>query len=177
MSKNRTQRSESALTRLIESRIYLIRGEKVMLSQHLAELYGVSASALNQAVKRNRPRFPDDFMFQFTVREFMALKSQIVISKRGGVRRARPYAFTKHGVAMPSSVLKSKRAVHVNIAIMRAFVRLREMLAGDKDLARRLEELERKYDSQFKVIFDAIRELMIPPEPPRRRIGFHTETS
>ncbi len=155
----------------IERAILLIRGQKVMLDADLAELYGVEPRVLIQAVKRNIDRFPQDFMFQLTKREFSDLRSQIVMSSWGG-RRYPPYAFTEHGVAMLSSVLRSKRAVRVNIEIMRAFVRLRQILASHKELARKLEELEKKYDAQFKVVFDAIRELMTPPEPKRRRIGF-----
>lgn len=157
---------------IIERRIYLIRGHKVILSHDLAELYQVETRGLVQAVKRNPDRFPGDFMFQLSRDEYAGLKSQIVISSWGGARRATPYAFTEQGVAMLSSVLKSKRAVQVNIAIMRAFVRLREILATHKDLARKLEEMEKKYDAQFKVVFQAIRELMEPPAPKRRQIGF-----
>lgn len=158
----------------IERAILLIRGQKVMLDADLAELYGVEPRVLIQAVKRNLDRFPEDFMFQLTKAEFGDLRSQIVISSWGG-RRYPPYAFTEQGVAMLSSVLRSKRAVRVNIEIMRAFVRLRRMLASHKELAMKLEELEKKYDTQFKVVFDAIRELMAPPEPQRRRIGFLTQ--
>ena len=156
----------------IEQMIFLLRGQKVMLSPHLAELYGVEPRVLVQAVKRNIDRFPDDFMFQLTAEEFDDLKSQIVISSWGGARRARPYAFTEHGVAMLSSVLRSKRAVQVNIEIMRAFVRLRQMLSAHKDLERKLAALENKYDDQFKIVFEAIAELMTPLEKPRKRIGF-----
>ena len=156
----------------IERQILLIRGQKVMLSADLAELYAVAPKVLVQAVKRNRERFPGDFMFQLTKAEVANLKSQFVTSSWGGARRAPPYAFTEQGVAMLSSVLRSPRAVHVNIAIMRAFVKLREMLGSNRDLARKLEEMESRYDGQFKVVFDAIRELMTPPEKPRRRIGF-----
>ncbi len=157
----------------ITGSILLIRGQKVMLSTHLAELYGVSTKALNQAVKRNIERFPEDFMFQLSDGEFANLKSQFVTSSWGGLRRAVPYAFTEQGVAMLSSVLRSKRAVRVNVEIMRAFVRLRQMLATHADLARKLAALERKYDTQFKVVFDAIRELMTAPEPKKKRpIGF-----
>ena len=156
----------------IERRILLIRGQKVMLSTDLAELYGVAPRVLVQAVKRNQERFPDDFMFQMTRAELANLKSQIVTSSWGGARRATPYAFTEQGVAMLSSVLRSPRAVQVNIAIMRAFVKLREILASHRDLARRLDQMENKYDAQFKVVFDAIRELMTPPKKPRHRIGF-----
>jgi hypothetical protein len=156
----------------IESQILFIRGQKVMLSMHLAELYDVEPRALVQAVRRNIERFPEDFMFQLSAGEFANLKSQIVISSWGGLRRAAPYAFTEQGVAMLSSVLRSKRAVMVNVEIMRAFVRLRQMLATHADLARKLAALERKYDSQFKAVFDAIRELMTPPPAKKRSIGF-----
>ena len=161
----------------IERSILLIRGQKVMLSTDLAELYQVEPRVLVQAVKRNIARFPKDFMFQLTEEEFSNLKSQIVISSWGGLRRARPYAFTEQGVAMLSSVLRSKRAIQVNIEIMRAFVRLRRMLASNKELTRRLDALEKKYDAQFKVVFDAIRELMKPPESKKRPIGFLVEES
>ena len=160
---------------LVERRISLIRGQKVMLSMHLAELYKIEPRALVQAVKRNLARFPRDFMFQLTRKEFETLKSHIVISNRGGVRRATPYAFTEQGVAMLSSVLKSERAVQVNIAIMRAFVKLRQIMASHKDLAYRIEALERKYgshDAEIQVIFDAIKQLLEPPVSPKRRIGF-----
>ena len=156
----------------VERRILSLRGQKVMLSTDLAELYEVAPKVLMQAVKRNRERFPADFMFQLTRVEYSNLKSQFVTSSWGGARRAAPYAFTEQGVAMLSSVLRSPRAVQVNIAIMRAFVKLREILATHRDLARRLDEMESKYDKQFRVVFDAIRQLMTPPEKPRRRIGF-----
>ena len=144
-----------------------------MLSTDLASLYGVPAKILVQSVKRNHLRFPADFMFQLSVRVFTNLKSQIVTSSWGGLRRARPYAFTEQGVAMLSSVLRSRRAVRVNVEIMRAFVRIRRFAAGRADLERKLAELERRYDGQFRVVFDAIRELMAPPQTPKRRIGFH----
>jgi len=131
-----------------------------MLSSPLAHLYGVEPRVLVQAVKRNIDRFPADFMFQLNEQEFRSLRSQIVTSSWGGLRRAAPYAFTEQGVAMLSSVLRSKRAIQVNVQIMRAFVRLRQMLASHADLARKLDALEKKYDTQFKVVFDAIRELM-----------------
>ena len=143
-----------------------------MLSTHLAELYEVEPRVLVQAVKRNIERFPPDFIFQLSKVEFQNLKSQIVTSNWGGLRRAAPYAFTEQGVAMLSSVLNSRRAVQVNIEIMRAFVRLRELMATHKDLVRRLNKMEKKYDAQFRVVFDAIRELMAPPEPNKRKIGF-----
>jgi len=156
----------------IERRIYLIRGQKVMLDQDLASLYEVETKVLVQAVKRNFDRFPEDFLFQLSKQEFTDLKSQIVTSSWGG-RRTSPYAFTEHGVAMLSSVLKSKRAIQVNIEIVRAFVQLRQALASQDKLAEKLSGLERKYDRQFKVVFDAIREIMAPKPPPqRRRIGF-----
>ncbi len=159
----------------IERRILLIRGQKVMLDADLAALYGVPTKALNQAVKRNLDRFPSDFMFQVTRKESEILRSQFVTSNEGrGGRRYNPLAFTEQGVAMLSSVLRSGRAVQVNIAIMRAFVKLREMLASHRGLARRLDEMEKKYDTQFKVVFDAIRELMKPPEKPLRKIGFRS---
>ena len=158
-----------------EKRILLIRSLRVMLDYDLAELYGVETGALNRAVKRNADRFPKDFMFQLTAEEAENLKCQIGISSDwGGRRRSLPHVFTEQGVAMLSSVLRSRRAVRVNIAIMRAFVRLREMLLTNADLARKLAELERKYDSQFKEVFDAIRQLMAPPpEPPKTEMGFH----
>ena len=153
--------------------ILLIRGQKVMLATDLAELYDVGTKALNQAVKRNRERFPGDFMFQLTWEEAENPRSQIVTLKPGENIKYRPYAFTEQGVAMLSSVLRSERAVRVNVEIMRAFVHLRQMLSSNADLARKLAALEKKYDAQFKVVFDAIRELMAPPELPRKRpIGF-----
>lgn len=149
-----------------------------MLSQHLAELYGVTVSALTQAVKRNAGRFPEDFMFQLTPEEFAGLKSQIVISSHGGIRRALPYAFTEQGVAMLSSVLRSPRAVEVNIAIMRTFVQLRRLMDANHDLAARIDALEARYDEQFAAVFDAIRQLVAEgradEERAGRRIGFPT---
>ena len=164
----------------IETRILVVRGQRVMLDMQLAKLYGVEVKALNQAVKRNAERFPADFMFQLSREEAMALRSQIVTLDddahprgRGRYAKYRPHAFTEQGVAMLSSVLKSRRAVQVNVEIMRAFVRLRDMIGHNRELARRLDTLESKYDRQFKVVFDAIRELMAPPVPtPKRRIGF-----
>ena len=156
----------------IERLIILVRGHKVMVDAALAELYGVQTKALNQAVKRNQTRFPIDFMFQLDQEEFENLRSQLVTSSQWGGRRIPPYVFTEQGVAMLSSVLKSERAVQVNVEIMRTFVRLRQLLASNAELARKLEMLERKYDAQFKVVFDAIRQLMVPPEPNKRKIGF-----
>jgi hypothetical protein len=187
--------ASEAIAIQIERRIYLIRGEKVMLDSDLAALYGVPTKALNLAVRRNSTRFPSDFMFQLTQAETQGLRLQIGTSnkvarcglpglrfqnetsksRRGG-RRYLPYAFTEQRVAMLSSVLRSPRAVQVNIAIMRTFVRLREILLSNADLARKLNALETKYDTQSKAVFDAIRELMVPPEKPPRQIGFHPES-
>jgi hypothetical protein len=156
--------------------ILILRGHKIMLDSDLAALYGVQTRELVQAVKRNIERFPADFMFQLTAEEFANLRSQSVISRsRRGGRHTAPYAFTEQGVAMLSSVLRSPRAVQVNIAIMRTFVRLRRMLQSNAELAKKLDALETKYDSQFKVVFQAIRELMAPPPAPRKRIGFRLE--
>ena len=163
---------------IIENRIFLIRGLKVMLSSDLAELYDVQPKVMIQAVKRNIERFPEDFMFQLSKNEYSNLKSQIVTSSWGGLRRATPYAFTEQGVAMLSSVLQSKRAVQVNIQIMRAFVKLRNLLSTHKELAEKLQDLEKQYDThdrQIKAIFEAIRQLMQPPEKPKRQIGFRVE--
>jgi len=158
------------------SRIRTIRGQKVMLDADLAALYGVSTKALLQAVRRNPARFPADFMFILTEQEVAILRSQFVTSslppRNWGGRRNAPTAFTEQGVAMLSSVLKSNRAIQVNIEIMRAFVRLRELVGQNRDLTKRLNDLESKYDRQFKAVFDAIRELMTPPAAPKRRIGF-----
>jgi hypothetical protein len=159
--------------------ILLLRGQKVLLDADLAELYGVETKVLVQAVKRNLERFPDDFMFQLDADEFAALRSQSVTSNAGrGGRRYAPYAFTEQGVAMLSSVLSSPQAIAVNIEVMRAFVRLREMLAGNKELAAKLGELERKlkgHDQAIAGILDAIRQLMAPPPAPKKRpIGFVT---
>ncbi|MEK7621886.1 MAG: ORF6N domain-containing protein [Patescibacteria group bacterium] len=156
----------------IDQAIFLIRGHKIMLDRDLAALYGVKAIALRQQIKRNRSRFPEDFMFQLSKEEVALLVSQNVIPSRHSLGGFLPYAFTQEGVAMLSSVLRSSIAVHVNIAIMRAFVRLRQLLTTNADLARKLAELENKYDAQFKVVFDAIRKLMIPPELKHRPIGF-----
>ncbi len=148
----------------VKNHIFFIRGQKVMLSTDLASLYEVEPRVLVQSVKRNIERFPEDFMFQLTKEEFNDLKSQIVTSSWGGLRRATPYAFTEQGIAMLASVLRSKRAIHVNVEIMRAFVQLRKMLASNASLARKLKSLEKKYDEQFAVVFEAIRALMEPPK-------------
>jgi hypothetical protein len=169
--------------------ILLVRGERVLLGQHLAALYSVSVGALNQAVKRNIERFPDDFMFQLTAEEYEALRSQIVISsrdlslrsqnvilKRGEHIKYLPYAFTEQGIAMLSTVLRSPRAVEVNIAIMRTFVQLRRLMDSNRNLARKIEAMEKKYDEQFAVVFDAIKRLIGEDQTakaqPKRRIGF-----
>ena len=160
----------------IENAILLIRGEKVIMDTELAALYGVETRSLIQAVKRNRERFPPDFMFQLTRKEFDALRSQFVISKSRGGRRYLPYAFTEHGAIMAANVLNSDRAVQASVQVVRAFVRLRQMLASNAELSRKLIALEKKYDRQFKVIFDAIRELMTPPVPKQKEIGFRARS-
>jgi hypothetical protein len=159
----------------IQQAIYLIRGKRVMLDRDLALLYAIPTKALKQAVRRNPERFPEDFMFVLDAEELSQWRSQFVTSKedRKGLRYA-PMAFTEQGVAMLSSVLNSPRAVQVNIAIMRTFVRLREIMATHEELARKIEELEKKYDSQFAVVFEAIRELIESPAPERKEIGFHS---
>ena len=167
----------SALIRVeeIEQRIYFIRGQRVMLDKDLAELYQVETFNLNKAVKRNINRFPDDFMFTLSQEEAIGLKFQIGMSKRkgSGGRRYLPNVFTQEGVAMLSSILRSERAVQVNVLIMRAFVRLRELMISNKELAAKLDTLERKYDGQFRIVFQAIRKLMDPPNKSQsRRIGF-----
>jgi len=163
---------------VIEQKIFMMRGHRVMLDSDLSVLYKVTTFNLNKAVKRNFERFPHDFMFQLTPEEFKSLRFQFGMSKRGrGGRRYLPYAFTEQGVAMLSSVLRSKRAIQVNIAIMRAFVKLRRILSTHKELAHKLHELEKrieKHDVEIQGIFEAIRQLMAPPpEPPKRKIGFH----
>jgi hypothetical protein len=152
--------------------IIMVRGQKVILDRDIAELYEVPTGALIQAVKRNAARFPSDFMFQLSPGEFKNLRSQFVISSLWGGRRTAPYAFTEQGVAMLSSVLRSRRAIAVNVEVMRAFVRLREMIAEYAQLRRRLDELEQRTDGQFEVVFDAIRALMESEIKPRRRIGY-----
>ena len=190
--------SEASLipVRRIERKILLLRGEKVLLDSDLAELYGVETKALNQAVKRNLERFPEDFMFQVSKAEAALIsrsqnvtleseisgkptekarnpRSQIVTLESGQNLKYRPYAFTEQGVAMLSSVLRSDRAIQVNLAIMRTFVQLRQMLATHSDLACKLAAMERKYDSRFKIVFDALREMMAEKKKPKREIGFH----
>ncbi len=156
----------------IEQSILLIRNQKVILDYDLAVLYDVETRVLIQAVKRNKNRFPDDFMFQLSANELRILRSQSVISSEWGGRRYPPYAFTEQGVAMLSSIINSERAIQVNIEIVRTFVRLRRLLDTHTALARKLDELEQKYDGQFQVVFEAIRQLMTPTEKDKRRIGF-----
>ena len=163
---------------VIEKKILLIRGQKVMLDYHLAELYGVETKALKRAVKRNIDRFPNDFMFVLTADEYAALRYHLGTLKRGEHAKYLPYAFTEQGVSMLSSVLNSPRAIQMNIAIMRAFVKIREILSTHKELALKLKQLEmkiEKHDKEIHAIFEAIRKLMTPPEPPKRRIGFGVE--
>ncbi|OGQ18647.1 MAG: hypothetical protein A3B70_06145 [Deltaproteobacteria bacterium RIFCSPHIGHO2_02_FULL_40_11] len=161
----------------IEHKIYILRGRKVMLSMDIASLYQVEPKVLIQAIKRNIDRFPSDFMFQLTKLEFENLKSQFVTSSWGGLRRATPYAFTEQGTAMLSGVLKSKRAIKVNIEIMRVFAKLREMIITHSDLQRKINEMEKKYNQSFKIVFNALRELLETPkiEKSKRRIGIQEE--
>jgi hypothetical protein len=173
MNKRTAHRDVALVPERVERAILLLRGHKVILDADLAALYDVETKALKRAVKRNLARFPADFMFELDDDELQNLRYQFGTSRWGG-RRYRPYAFTEHGVAMLSSVLRSQRAVRVNIEIVRAFVRLRTLLASHEGLARKLADLEKKYDANFKVVFDAIRQLMTPPEPSRRPIGFGT---
>jgi hypothetical protein len=176
--KPRDPRRGTGLRRVgtIEHSIRRLRGHNVMIDTDLAALYGVETRQLVQAVKRNAHRFPPDFLFPLTQKDLEVLRSQIVISKAGrGGRRTPPYAFTEQGVAMPSSVLNSPRAVRVNIEIMRAFVRLRRMLESNFELASRIDELEARDDVKFKVVFQAIRQLMAPPLASRKRIGFRPQ--
>ncbi len=160
----------------VENAILLVRGEKVILDSDLAALYDVETRSLVQAVKRNSERFPSDFMFQLSRKESDSLRSQSVISKGRGGRRYLPYVFTEHEAIMAANVLNSKTAVQASVQVVRAFIRLRQMLASNAELARKLSEIERKYDAQFKVVFDAIRQLMTPPQPQRRQIGFAKTT-
>ena len=157
----------------VEGIILLIRGEKVILDSELAALYGVSTTRLNEQVKRNKDRFPPDFLFRLTSDEWESLISQFAISNLGrGGRRKLPYAFTEHGAIMAANVLNSERSVQASVQVVRAFIKLREMLASNVELARKLDQLEQKYDRQFKIVFDAIRQLMTPPTSKPRQIGF-----
>ncbi|HOX53849.1 MAG: ORF6N domain-containing protein [Candidatus Omnitrophica bacterium] len=162
---------------IIEDMIYIVRGQKVMLDSDLSQLYGVKTKSLNLAVKRNIDRFPHDFMFQLTKEEFANLRFQFETSSWGGIRYL-PFVFTEQGVAMLSSVLNSKRAIQVNIAIMRTFIKLRRMILTHKEMRRKIEEMEKRYDKQFKVVFTALKELLDhskEPQKPRARIGFHPD--
>lgn len=158
----------------IEGKILLLRGKRVMLDSDLAGIYGVTTKRLNEQVKRNKERFPEDFMFQLTKEEFEALKSQFATLKkgRGQHRKFFPFVFTEHGAVMLASILNSPVAVNASIQVVRAFVQLREMLSEHTSLRRKIADMERKYDSQFKVVFDAIRQLLEPPRKPKKRIGF-----
>ncbi len=160
-------------TEIIQNKIIILRGQKVMLDRDLAELYSVETKIFNQAVRRNIERFPEDFMFQLTEREYASLRSQIVTLKRGQHSKYLPYAFTEHGILMLSSVLNSPRAVQVNIQIMRMFVKLREMLASHANLKKKIEVMEKKYDGQFQIVFTAIKRLIDEPKKKKHPIGFH----
>ena len=165
--------SKTVVVEQIEQKIYFVRGMKVMLDYDLAPLYGIEAKYLKRAVKRNLSRFPRDFMVKLTEQEYDSLRCQIGTLKRGQHAKYLPYAFTEQGIAMLSSVLNSERAIQVNIAIIRAFVKLREILLTHKELSRKLDELEKKYDAKFRVVFEAIRRLMKEEEKPKAPIGFH----
>ena len=174
--KSLKSRRQTVALATVGSRILLIRGHKVILDSDLAELYGVTTGNLNKAVTRNINRFPEDFMFRLVREEYRSLRFQSGTLKRGQHSKYLPRAFTQEGVAMLSGVLKTQRAVLVNVALMRAFVKLRELLATHKDLAQKLEALEKKYDDKFRVVFEAIRELMAPDKPPpQQQIGFGTK--
>jgi hypothetical protein len=165
----------------VESRILVLRQHKVLLDTDLATLYGVSVKRLNEQVKRNRERFPSDFMFQLTAQEYEALRSQFATPKQGrGGRRFLPYAFTEHGAIMAATVLNSERAIKMSVFVVRAFVRLREALGTNRQLTAKLDELERRletHDTRIQELIEAIRELMVPPEQPRRKIGFELAAS
>jgi phage regulator Rha-like protein len=175
MEKGGNMEGQTSLVPLerIDRAIILVRGERVMLDSDLAEIYGVETKVLNRAVKRNASRFPADFMFQLTAEEAANLRCQSGTSSLYGGRRYLPYAFTEHGALMLANVLNSERAAQTSVMVVRAFVKLRQMLASNAELARKLAAMEKKYDAQFKVVFDAIRQLMSPPAKPKREIGFH----
>jgi hypothetical protein len=157
----------------IGQKIYVIRGERVLIDSDLAQIYGVETKMFTRAVRRNIGRFPEDFMFRLSLDEYEALKRQIGASKMGsGGRRYLPYAFTEHGALMAANVLKSDRAVDASVQVVRAFVKMRNMLASNAELAKKIELLEKRYDQQFKAVFDAIKRLMLPPEKPKGGIGF-----
>lgn len=157
---------------LIQNKIFVVRNDRVMLDQDLAALYGVETKNLKRAVRRNLDRFPADFMFELNKDEYHALRCQTGTLERGSHSKYLPMVFTEQGVAMLSSVLNTRRAIQVNILIMRAFVKMRQMASAHKDLLQKIEEMEKRYDEQFGVVFEAIRQLMTPPEKPRKKIGF-----
>jgi phage regulator Rha-like protein len=157
---------------LIASKIYLIRNTKVMLDRDLAELYGVETKRLKEQVRRNIERFPQDFMFELTKDEYQALRSQIATLKKGQHSKYTPFAFTEHGVLMLSSILNSERAIQVNIQVVRAFVKLREMMVTHEDLKRKIESMEKKYDEQFQIVFEAIKQLLTEEDKPKKKIGY-----
>lgn len=157
---------------VIQNKIIEIRGHRVMLDSDLAELYNVTTGNLNKAVKRNINRFPSDFMFQLNKKEYDSLRFQIGILKRGQHSKYLPYAFTEHGVAMLSSVLNSQKAIDVNLAIIRAFIMLRQMAIGQKDVLKKIKELEKKYDKNFEEVYEALNLLLSPPNPPRKKVGY-----
>ena len=163
------------LQETIQRKIFTLRGKRVMLDRDIAVLYGVETRVINQAVRRNKARFPDDFMFQLTKEDIKILRSQIVILKENQHLKYMPYAFTEHGILMLSSVLNSERAIQANIQIMRAFTKMREMLLSYHDLKEKIENMEQKYDYQFKAVFEAIQQLLEPPDKPQSKIGFQKE--
>jgi len=173
---DRTQISKTYLIpqETIVNKILFVRGEKVMLDSDLARLYNVETKQLKRAVNRNLERFPEDFMFKLTREEYRALRCQNGTLKRGEHTKYLPYVFTEQGIAMLSSILNSRRAILVNIEIVRTFIKIRKMLLSHKELQQKIASMESKYDQQFKVVFDAIRQLLTPPEKPKRRIGFHS---
>jgi len=171
--KKRTPVTSLVLQEIVESKIFFLRNEKVMLDNDLALLYNVETKQLKRAVNRNLERFPDDFMFKLTREEYKVLRCQFGTLKRGRHAKYLPYAFSEQGIAMLSSVLNSKRAILVNIQIIRTFTKLRKLLMSHEDLKRKILSMEEKYEQQFKVVFDAIRQLLTPPDKPKRRIGFH----
>lgn len=167
----KSKMKELVIQEIIEQKIYLVRGQRVMLDRDLAALYEITTGNFNKAVSRNIDRFPSDFMFKLNKEEFRNLIFQFGTSRWGGTRK-NPRVFTEHGILMLSSVLNSKRATQVNIQIMRTFIKMREMLSAHKDILRRIEEMEKKYDSQFRVIFQTVKKMMSPPDTPKRQIGF-----
>ncbi len=172
MDKKQTKSTKILIPQeYIENKILVIRGHKVMLDRDLADLYGVETRHLTRQVRRNQDRFPDDFLLTLTQKEFTDLKCHFGTSSWGGTRKL-PFAFTEHGILMLSSVLNSKRAIQVNIQIMRTFTKLRELMATHKDLRRKIETMEKKYDHQFRIVFEAIKKLLDPPEKPKGKIGF-----